>query len=422
MSISVHIERAWFPAGKLPIVNEEGSLVSIIARTDLKKNRDFPLASKDSRKQLLCGAAIGTHNDDKYRLDLLVQSGLDVVVLVRPLSAAVNIIKHKDSSGLLSQIHCTWMSGLTWFISRHCVMRQCEQQFICSAPFGLDAVMQWWVLYWFCLFCLNLQDSSQGNSVFQINMIKYVKEKYPSLQVIGGNGNYPSACTHGWNDINNNVVAWFNKQNKGKTMTRDNSWWIELSWVTDVVSWMNRETFSPNDATSLKSEFWKHRWYKLCVAPKWLVNGAVRNEPSRYTVLRWAVKPLWLIPSFRASDEQLPGICHDVWPQRHRPCHLSPAGLSANSTVIIQPRQFLSSVQWWLQLRPRTWSMREWMPSESGWAAAPSASRRKVSVWTAVIKMSENSADFIFLWLVEFGIGKAKFPICLLILDQTTLN
>ncbi len=67
--------------GKLPVIDEDGRLVAMLARRDLLKNINFPDSSKDASKQLLCGAAVSTRDEDRERVDGLVGAGVNVLVL-----------------------------------------------------------------------------------------------------------------------------------------------------------------------------------------------------------------------------------------------------------------------------------------------------------------------------------------------------
>jgi len=67
--------------GKLPVVNERNELVAAISRKDLRKNRDFPLASKDAQKRLIVGASIHTRLVDRTRVAKLVEAGVDIIVI-----------------------------------------------------------------------------------------------------------------------------------------------------------------------------------------------------------------------------------------------------------------------------------------------------------------------------------------------------
>jgi IMP dehydrogenase len=97
--------------GKLPIVTKTGKLVALVSRSDLKKHRDYPLATKDQQGRLMVAAAVGTRPSDRDRVKALVAAGVDAIVV----------------------------------------------------------------------------DSSQGDSFYQHEIVRWMKSQFPSLQVIGGN-------------------------------------------------------------------------------------------------------------------------------------------------------------------------------------------------------------------------------------------
>ncbi|XP_057948881.1 inosine-5'-monophosphate dehydrogenase-like isoform X2 [Malania oleifera] len=98
----------------VPLVRNGVEVVDVVTAADVERIRAFPklgMPSVGPDGEFLVGAAIGTREQDKERLEHLVKAGTNVIVL----------------------------------------------------------------------------DSSQGNSIYQIEMIKYVKRLYPELDVIGGN-------------------------------------------------------------------------------------------------------------------------------------------------------------------------------------------------------------------------------------------
>lgn len=69
---------------KLPVlclVDEDGKLKAMVTRRDLEKNKNYPYANKDEDKSLYVGAAISVGADSFERAKLLVEAGVDVLVV-----------------------------------------------------------------------------------------------------------------------------------------------------------------------------------------------------------------------------------------------------------------------------------------------------------------------------------------------------
>src|ERR671916_643921 len=66
---------------KLPIVDGHGRLRGLITVKDFVKTEQYPLATKDPDGRLLVGAAVGVGESGKQRAALLVEAGVDVLVV-----------------------------------------------------------------------------------------------------------------------------------------------------------------------------------------------------------------------------------------------------------------------------------------------------------------------------------------------------
>ena len=66
---------------KLPVVDDENTLVGLITYKDIMKVQDYPNSCKDTLGRLVVGAAIGVTSDMLERVSALVKVGVDVICI-----------------------------------------------------------------------------------------------------------------------------------------------------------------------------------------------------------------------------------------------------------------------------------------------------------------------------------------------------
>ena len=78
---------------KLPIVDKDYNLKGLITIKDIEKQIRYPYSAKDSNGRLLCGAAVGCTPDILNRVDELVKSHVDVIVIDTAHGHSANVLK-----------------------------------------------------------------------------------------------------------------------------------------------------------------------------------------------------------------------------------------------------------------------------------------------------------------------------------------
>ncbi len=78
---------------KLPIVDDEYHLKGLITIKDIEKQIRYPMSAKDENGRLLCGAAVGCTADILDRVQALVNSHVDVIVIDTAHGHSANVLR-----------------------------------------------------------------------------------------------------------------------------------------------------------------------------------------------------------------------------------------------------------------------------------------------------------------------------------------
>jgi IMP dehydrogenase len=87
---------------KLPLVDADGRLCGLITIKDIEKSERYPNAAKDEKGRLLVGAAVGTSADTMERVERLVKSSVDVLVVDTAHGHSVKVLE------MISSIKKRW--------------------------------------------------------------------------------------------------------------------------------------------------------------------------------------------------------------------------------------------------------------------------------------------------------------------------
>lgn len=77
---------------KLPIINEKNKLIGLITIRDIDKLIEHPNACKDNRGRLRVGAAVGVDKDTIYRVQALVNVGVDIISIDSAHGHSIGVI------------------------------------------------------------------------------------------------------------------------------------------------------------------------------------------------------------------------------------------------------------------------------------------------------------------------------------------